>query len=304
MGIGSHDTVQHAAVLFQSRSFEDDGVFDADALTDGDVGTDSDVGANLGGRVDGGRGVDKGGWDDVGRGGREEGRVGGFVVGKVESGGCNCRAVVVFLSGFCVYNIRIGDSRGSFDLSPEIMCLVDVHFPRSSQWHNHILLQTENLVRLDEWIFPVDPQPVSQSVSQSRASIFFRVLLNNSRGTGRLFIHGNLDDIKQGLVKEIHSTVDNIRDPAFGLFDIVDHLVGLWVSDDAAVLRSRLLFDIDTHNGAGAAMGGVQLEHLGKGERAADVNVADKDVLRDGRAEDRVADWETEMSAMSAAAKR
>lgn len=147
--------------------------------------------------------------------------------------------------------------------------------------------------------------PASQSVSQSVARVdFFRVLLKNSRGTGRLFIHGNLDDIKQGLVKEIHSTVDNIRDPAFGLFDIVDHLVGLWVCDDAAVLRSRLLFDIDTHNGAGAAMGGVQLEHLGKGERAADVNVADKDVLRDGRAEDRVADWETEMSAMGAAAKR
>lgn len=47
------------------------------------------------------------------------------------------------------------DSRGSFDLAPEIMCLVDIHFPRSSQWHNHILLQAENLVRLDERVFPV-----------------------------------------------------------------------------------------------------------------------------------------------------
>lgn len=55
------------------------------------------------------------------------------------------------------------DSRGSLDLAPEIMCLVDVHFPRSSQWHNHILLQAENLVWLDEWVFPVD-----QSVSPRR----------------------------------------------------------------------------------------------------------------------------------------
>lgn len=89
MGIGSHNTVQDAAVLFQRRSFEHDGVFDADALTDGDVGADRDVGANLGGRVDGGGRVDKGGGDDVGSGGREEGRVGGFVVGKVESGSRN-----------------------------------------------------------------------------------------------------------------------------------------------------------------------------------------------------------------------
>lgn len=165
------------------------------------------------------------------------------------------------------------------------MCLVDVHFPRSSQWHNHILLQAENLVRLDEWVFPVATR------AKSAASILRFIQWYNSRGARRLFIHGDFDDIKQGLVKEIHSTVDDIRDPAFGLFDIVDHLVGLWVGDDAAVLGSRLLFDIDAHDGAGAGVGGVQLEHLRKGERAADVNVADEDVLRDGRAEDRVADW-------------
>lgn len=73
----------------------------------------------------------------------------------------------------------------------------------------------------------------------------------------------------------------------------MDHLVGLWVSDDAAVLCSGLLLDVDTHDGAGPAVGRVQLEHLGKGKGAADVNVADKDVLRDGRAEDRVPDWQT-----------
>lgn len=173
------------------------------------------------------------------------------------------------------------DSRGSFDLAPEIMCLVDIHFPRSSQWHNHILLQAENLVRLDERVFPV---PAVSRVALLGAA-------KDSRGASRLFIHGNLDDIKQGLVKEIDPTVDNIRDPALGLFDIVDHLAGLWVGDDAAVLRGRLPFDVDAHDGAGAAVGGVQLEHLGKREGAADVNVADEDVLRDGRAEDRVADW-------------
>lgn len=174
------------------------------------------------------------------------------------------------------------DSRGSLDLAPEIMCLVDVHFPRSSQWHNHILLQAENLVWLDEWVFPVD-----QSVSR----VDCMIQCYNLRGASRLFVHGDLDDIKQGLVKEIDSTVDDVGDPAFGLFDIVDHLVGRWVGDDAAVLRGRLLLDVDAHDGAGAGVGGVQLEHLGKGEGAADVDVADEDVLRDGRAEDGVADW-------------
>lgn len=74
----------------------------------------------------------------------------------------------------------------------------------------------------------------------------------------------------------------------------MDHLVGLWISDDAAVLGGGLLLDVDAHDGAGAAVGGVEVEHLGKGKGAADVNVADEDVLRDGRAEDRVADWESQ----------
>lgn len=242
MGIGADDTVQRTAVLFQRRSFEDDGVLDSDAWADSHVGADGDVGADLGGGVDGGRGVDEGGCDDVGSGGGEEGWVGEFVVGEVEGSGSHRRG-------------------SGLDLSPEIVCLVDIHFPSGSQRHDHILLETKNLVGLDEGVF---------------------------RRASRLFVHRNLDHVKQGLVKEVDAAVDNVGDPAFGLFDVVDHLVGLWVSDDAAVLCSGLLLDVDTHDGAGPAVGGVQLEHLGKGKGAADVNVADKDVLRDGRAEDRV----------------
>lgn len=133
---------------------------------------------------------------------------------------------------------------------------------------------------------------LSRGRGQSQPRRFYdSIQWYNSRGPRRLFIHGDFDDIKQRLVKEIHSTVDDIRDPACGLFDIVDHLVGLWVGDDAAVLCSRLLFNIDAHDGACAGVGGMELEHLCKGERAAYVNVADEDVLRDGRAEDGVADW-------------
>lgn len=244
MGIGADDTIQCTAVFFQSRSFEDDGVLDSNALADGHVGADGDVGADLGGGVDGGRGVDEGGRDDVGGVGGEEGRVGEFVVGEVEGSGRH-------------------RGSGGLDLSPEIMCLVDVHFPSGSQGHNHILLETKDLVRLDEGVF---------------------------RGPSRLFIHRDLDHVKERLVKEVDAAVDYIGDPAFGLFDVVDHLVGLWVSDDAAVLGGGLLLDVDAHDGAGAAVGGVEVEHLGKGKGAADVNVADEDVLRDGRAEDRVAE--------------
>lgn len=281
MGIGADDTIQCTAVFFQSRSFEDDGVLDSNALADGHVGADGDVGADLGGGVDGGRGVDEGGRDDVGGGGGEEGRVGEFVVGEVEGSGRH-RGTVGRQDGLQTNTKK--DSRGGLDLSPEIMCLVDVHFPSGSQGHNHILLETKDLVRLDEGVFPVEAAKSSRVES--------RYTKNDSRGPGRLFIHRDLDHVKERLVKEVDAAVDYIGDPAFGLFDVVDHLVGLWVSDDAAVLGGGLLLDVDAHDGAGAAVGGVEVEHLGKGKGAADVNVADEDVLRDGRAEDRVADWE------------
>lgn len=164
MGIGADDTIQCTAVFFQSRSFEDDGVLDSNALADGHVGADGDVGADLGGGVDGGRGVDEGGRDDVGGGGGEEGRVGEFVVGEVEGSGRHRGTVgrQVGLQG----KYKEKDSRGGLDLSPEIMCLVDVHFPSGSQGHNHILLETKDLVRLDEGVFPVEAAKSSRVESR------------------------------------------------------------------------------------------------------------------------------------------
>lgn len=46
------------------------------------------------------------------------------------------------------------------------MCLVDVHFPSGSQGHNHILLETEDLVRLDEGVFPVEAAKSSRVESR------------------------------------------------------------------------------------------------------------------------------------------
>lgn len=164
MGIGADDTVQRTAVLFQRRSFEDDGVLDSDAWADGHVGADGDVGADLGGGVDGGRGVDEGGCDDVGSGGGEEGWVGEFVVGEVEGSGSHRRACLARQLVNIIF-IKEKDSRSGLDLSPEIVCLVDIHFPSGSQRHDHILLETKNLVGLDEGVFPVERGQVSRDAS-------------------------------------------------------------------------------------------------------------------------------------------
>lgn len=65
-------------------------------------------------------------------------------------------------------------------------------------------------------------------------------LLRDSRNVFLLRLHRSFDLVKEGLVKEIDTTVDQARDPLFRLFDVMQDLGGFRIVNDTSVSRRRL----------------------------------------------------------------
>lgn len=120
------DRVHDACVVLDLGVLEDDGLLDAGATADGGAGPDRDVGAELGGRVDVGRGVDKHGGDDVGRGLGE--LLGAVLAGLLQ-----------------VEGVGGHGGAGGLDLAPKVLCLVHEELLAVCHVAEDVLLEADDL---------------------------------------------------------------------------------------------------------------------------------------------------------------
>lgn len=114
-----------------------------------------------------------------------------------------------------------------------------------------------------------------------RGSCLSSLSLGDSRCALELDVHSVADDGKDlSRVKDVQAGVDLVAEELFRPLDPVSNLTRLAVDDDAAKLLGFLARDLDGHDGADAAVRGMELLQFGEGPVANNVRVENKDLVR------------------------
>lgn len=238
--------------MLDLRVLENDGFLDASTRADVDTGTDGDVGAQLGGGVDVGGGMDEDGSDDVGA--RLGELLGAALPGLLQ-----------------VQGVGRDGGAGCLDLAPEVLGLVYKEVLGVGEVTEDVLLEADNLV-LALLVVVVEDEAVLE-VLGARVG-------HEAGGTVGAALDGGLDGGEDGVGgEEVDTAVDQVADLRLGLLDVMEDAAGVGVAHDATEVGGGVVGNAGAENDGLGALVVEELQHLVKGERAADVGVQDEEAL-------------------------
>lgn len=257
-GVPTDDAVEDTGIATDLDIVEDDGLAHPNTPTNDDTGTDGDIGPDLRRGVDHGGGVDDDGTDDLGAPFIPRGT-------KEVLGGLGVELEVEGIGGD-------GGTSG-LDLPPGICGLKGKDTLVPSQGPEDILLQAKDIRGTRA--------PGARGIIEGEFLLHFILEDGGDRGvTTTLEGLGNLG--KDGDIKEVDTTGDEVGDEALGLLDIVKDLVGSGVLDQTAKVVCGFPGHLGGEDGAPALVIPVEASHGGEGEGAGYVGMKDKESIWGG----------------------
>ena len=160
---------------------------------------------------------------------------------------------------------------GGLDLAPEILGFEDEELVAVRQVGQDVLFEAEHFVLLS----------VLQFLREECRIQVFRGGIGDETGSVCTTLDGGSNGGEDCFRrKEINAAIDQIGDVRFGLFDVVEDLLGLRVRDNAAKVCGCFVADPRTEDDGLCILLLEELEHLLKRKGAADVGIEDEEAVR------------------------
>lgn len=250
--VPANNGVENAGIMLDFCILQDDGVFDSGTCADDCFRSNRDVGPQLGGRVHGGRGMDKNRRDNVGRGACDFFRLRLESLLQVQGVGRNGRP-------------------SSLDLTPEVLGLVHEEAVAVRKIRQDVLFQTKDFVLLSIII----------QVGHKRGlQVLGRGVRNHTWSLGLAFdgASNGGEDAFGG--EEVNTAIDQVGNMALGLLHVMKNPFRVGVRNNATEVGGGIIGDAGTQDDGLGILLLEQLEHRLEGKRTADIRVEHKEPIR------------------------
>lgn len=249
----ANDGVQHQSVVLDLSVLQHNGLLHTCTAANSSTSSNGDIGSQLGGRVNVSTWVNVNRRDNVGR----------------------SRSKLVGTILPCLLQVQsIGRDGGSgrLDLTPKVLGLVHKELLAVGHITEDVLLEADDLVLgLVVIVILVEDVGALEILGAGVAGKAWSVGSTLDRT-----LNGREDDIG---AEQIDTTVDEVGDVAFGLFDVVQNPLRVVVANNATEVCSGIVGDLGAQNDGFGVLLVEELQHLVERERAADVGVENEETL-------------------------